>query len=597
MAARRKLWIVLGVLAVLAVAAVLLLPTFLNLERYRHHIEGALQSATGWEAELGALDYSIFGGMVLTVQPGKLSAPGGGSRVEIDTIAIKADLLPLLRGRLNVTRIDLIGLDIELVRESAEAGWTLPGAAASGDAPPAGDGTAGEAPEAGEDDASSGISVSIEELRVRDGRVAIEDRSADPPLSLKLHKLNLIASPAAGSMRGGGELLLDGEGPVDALSMEFEVVAADGTWRLERFEMQAGKARVEGQGVLLPDLALALALQESPLESVLAVSESVFPLPLDLQPPGSVTARISVDAAEGGELTYEATGTLSAAGFKPADVLPLVRNLKAEFDLGRGGTLEVRVLEGTAGGGAVRGTARLDSIDPPGTLTFNGVLQDSALGVLLDGFVEQSAERIQGPTALTAGVGLDLGREVLDARALSGGLDLESVQVNLPGWDLESSILERIHDELGALSAIAALVDPKLAIDGKREAPLQELLDRLALRIDFDRWPWGIEELAVAAGSVSASGNGSFDPIEGRVDIRLTSRLAAEKTAELVRKNKQLRYLVDDKGRLSLQLRVHGPLIAPSIDVDLDLEDVLRDQLGKKTEDALKGLLKGLLDR
>ena len=133
--------------------------------------------------------------------------------------------------------------------------------------------------------------------------------------------------------------------------------------------------------------------------------------------------------------------------------------------------------------------------------------------------------------------------------------------------------------------------------DGKREAPLQELLDRMTLRIDFDRWPWGIEELAVAAGNVSASGNGSFDPIEGRVDIRLTSRLAAEKTAELVRKNKELRYLVDDKGRLSLQLRVHGPLIEPSIDVDLDIEDILRDQLGEKTEDALKGLIKGLLDR
>ena len=102
---RRWPWIVAGFLVVLVLVAALVIPALLKPERYRSRIEAALQSATGWEAELGDLDFSIARGMMLTVSPGTLRAPGDSSRFQIETLAIKADLWPLLRGQLDIQSV------------------------------------------------------------------------------------------------------------------------------------------------------------------------------------------------------------------------------------------------------------------------------------------------------------------------------------------------------------------------------------------------------------------------------------------------------------------------------------------------------------
>ena len=81
---RRLLWYVLGGLVVVMLVAALALPALLDVERYRGHIESALSSATGWQAELGAIEFSPWRGMVLTVKPASLRAPGDSSRFDAD---------------------------------------------------------------------------------------------------------------------------------------------------------------------------------------------------------------------------------------------------------------------------------------------------------------------------------------------------------------------------------------------------------------------------------------------------------------------------------------------------------------------------------
>ena len=123
---RRLLWYILGGLVALLLVAALALPALLDVERYRGHIENALSSATGWQAELGAIDFSPWRGMVLTVQPTSLSAPGDSSRFDAESIEIRAEIMPLLKGQLRVRSITLVKPEILLVRDSLDEGWVVP---------------------------------------------------------------------------------------------------------------------------------------------------------------------------------------------------------------------------------------------------------------------------------------------------------------------------------------------------------------------------------------------------------------------------------------------------------------------------------------
>jgi hypothetical protein len=79
------------------------------------------------------------------------------------------------------------------------------------------------------------------------------------------------------------------------------------------------------------------------------------------------------------------------------------------------------------------------------------------------------------------------------------------------------------------------------------------------------------------------------------VQFEFEARLTREETNALVAKNGELRYLVDNQGRLAVPMRIEGPLMAPTISADL--EDALSEGLEREAEDKLKDLVKGLLDR
>ena len=127
-ATRRRRWpwiVAAGLIGVLLVAAIAL-PRLLDLERHRGRIEQALAEATGWDVALGSLDLSLMQGLALTVSPAKLSAPGGGSSIEVGRIAIRTEIMPLFRGELVVRSVELQRPAIEIVRPDAQSGWSLP---------------------------------------------------------------------------------------------------------------------------------------------------------------------------------------------------------------------------------------------------------------------------------------------------------------------------------------------------------------------------------------------------------------------------------------------------------------------------------------
>lgn len=676
---RRLLWYVLGGLVVVMLVAALALPALLDVERYRGHIESALSSATGWQAELGAIEFSPWRGMVLTVQPASLSAPGDSSRFDAETIEIRAEILPLLKGRLAVRSITLVGPEILLVRKSMDEGWVVPDVL-KGDSSSAPAGTSGSMPDApegavegrsseapgAEPRTKDAFKVTIDQVGVRNGRVVVDDRVGAPPLSVELEALDLVILPTSGDITGQGRLadgggdlewkgnynealtltlsdvpterlhpfvgpdlihpggrlsgdielafpleirgnltgeqltLLDGQRPFDAIKVDMLIKAVGDTWRLDELGVDADGVRIEGRGTLTPSLMLDIDLTRTPLEDALRAMESVMPLPLEVLPPGAIEARLHVEQPEGQELFYTAEGSLSAAEFRASEFLPPTKDVQATFELDRYGELVVRVNEASVGGGPARGIARLSSIDPPGKLSFEGGLQDAVFGALLQGFLGESARALTGPTGLDVALALDLGREEIDARALSGRVDLNSQSVSLPGWDLEGAIRNKINDELKNLD-IQSLIENR--VSGGRKEPsgesvpaLEQVLDNLEVSVDFDSWPWRLEKMALQADQLSADGSGTFDPVTGAVDIRFTARIDRERTRELVSQTQQLKYLVGRDGRLTLPLEIEGAMLSPSIGVDLG--EAFSNQLGGEgTEDKIKSLIKGLLDR
>lgn len=653
---RRWPWIVaIALLGVLAVAAIAL-PMLLDVERHRERIERALGNATGWEADLGEIDLSVLRGLALTVSPASLEAPAGGSRFEVGKIAIRAALMPLFRGRLEIASIELVKPDITLVREDTERGWVLP-------LPPDPGRARNAAPPSGDDGAPA---VSIDRIGVRDGALRLVDRTLDPSLTLVVENVDADFRPTTGEIRGSGAFAEDGgriawsgspevgfevslenlssgvvgpwvgdgvlhpggrlageltvampEGvtgkvtatslrvlagsrPLPATELEFRL-SPDGTgWKADRLTLAAGGAEVVGSGTLLP-LSLQLDLPPTSLETALELSEALFPLGLDVSPPGSARLTARVDMSEGGELTYEAEGELSAARFVAAEILPEATGVRAAFKLTRRGELSLRILEASVGNGPLEGTVRIDSIDPLGTLLFEGEVNGASFGKLLGGFVAEAPERLTGPAVVRGQIAVNLSGPTLDASSIGGELALDAADVSLAGWDLEGAFRETLQEKLGKLAEVAALVDPDagkaLRDDASTgEDPARRLLDRVAAEVHFETLPWGLQSLRIRSGGVSANGRGSLDPVTGTLDLRLMAELDSELTRRYVDRYAQLGSLVDDRGNLSLPLQIHGPLVRPELDLELS-GLVGKSFQGDDPEDAVKGLLKGLIDR
>jgi hypothetical protein len=185
---------------------------------------------------------------------------------------------------------------------------------------------------------------------------------------------------------------------------------------------------------------------------------------------------------------------------------------------------------------------------------------------------------------------IDLGSGVPEAGSLGGSLVLGAEQVDLAGWDVRGALRDSIRRRLGKLGQLAEAVDP----GQQPEDPKRRLLDRLSARISFDELPWTLESLELASGGMSAIGAGSFDPAAGSVDLELTVELDEAATSAFLARQPALRRLVDDRGRLTLPVRIAGPMTGPRLEPDLARLTGLPKSEPKA---AVKKLLKGILDR
>src|SRR6185503_16514042 len=244
-AIRRGL-IVVAIAAGLVLTAAIALPFLVDVNRFRPMIAARDQEATGRAITLGKISFSLLPTPALSVGGPIRIADSGASparnALTADSLRVRVGLLGLLRGRANVTSIQLNRPTVTLIRD-ARGRWNFDdlverASAASKAAPPK-----GAAPE-------SSFRVVVDQARVRGGKIVIYDDSVVPG-----RRSEAVLEPVDATIRGWG-----GDEPTDmSLSLGLGKSALTARARLSTPEggpVLALTAR--GKSVLVEDLTLLI---------------------------------------------------------------------------------------------------------------------------------------------------------------------------------------------------------------------------------------------------------------------------------------------------------------------------------------------------
>ena len=205
------------VLLALAVAALFLVPPFLDWERFKPEITERLEAITGRTVTIeGAIAVSILPAPTITVADLRIAnAPGAAARdmVRIKSLDLALALGPLLGGEVAVTSLEMVEPVIELERlADGRPNWLFeraPGAAPEGTAAvEAGD--AGDTGEAGDADAAALEPARIDSASVRNGTIVY--RHGDDRLPERIERIDAVLSARTldGPFRADGEFTLRG---------------------------------------------------------------------------------------------------------------------------------------------------------------------------------------------------------------------------------------------------------------------------------------------------------------------------------------------------------------------------------------------------
>ena len=210
-----RLGLALALLLVLAVGGLLVvLPRLAASDAVKERIQRASRELLGREFDYATIDFGLLP-PALQVESPVVSgeSPEAPPLARADRIALRAALLPLLGGSLEVRSLVAEGLELHLVRTGD--GLALPG----GGRPSSGPGAEGGGSESGEEGGGgSSRLASIRRVVLRDARISVEDRTRRPAARWELADVWLEGRPrgarvelsGAAKLASGGALELDG---------------------------------------------------------------------------------------------------------------------------------------------------------------------------------------------------------------------------------------------------------------------------------------------------------------------------------------------------------------------------------------------------
>lgn len=236
-------WIMItgGTLLILVIAAIVLIPLLVDVNRYKPQIEAKVQETTGRTFKIGGdIELSVFPWVGLSLSDLRLGSPAGFEETEmlkVGNFEARVKLVPLLSSNVEIKRVILQAPDIVLVKnKNGQTNWDFkpPASQPKKAAPAAKDAPTGDAGFALK-------SLTAEEIAIRDGRLTFIDHTsgkrqevAEINLALSDVSLDRPVALVFSTRVNGQPLKIEGTaGPIgsppasQAISYDFKISALD----------------------------------------------------------------------------------------------------------------------------------------------------------------------------------------------------------------------------------------------------------------------------------------------------------------------------------------------------------------------------------
>lgn len=382
---RRILLIALAGAVVVALGGLLMLPRLVDVNRYRETIEAAASEALGQPVHLGTIRLSVWPRLALSVDEPTVGDPEDGERadgrgrqiVRVRRLDVGARLLPLLRGRLEVTGIILHQPEIVL-RRHPDGTWNIADLLGAKAGPPAQ--TAAPPPAA--------LPIEVEALSIRDARIVLIDAGwpeatgefvihAGADLSLSGDLLGHLEIAGTASLKADIPMpsgTNDGATFAADIGVTFTATISDGGGRidLDPLDLDINGSVLHLRGSLEPSASpvlTSLTLEPSRLATdlltqALAVAGSAPPLSFSSPQPVELSGHL-----EGGDpddllAGLEARLTVTDFTFRHATMTQPMEYVHGTVEL-RGESVSVRDFSGTIGNSQIGGELTIEGLEAP----------------------------------------------------------------------------------------------------------------------------------------------------------------------------------------------------------------------------------------
>lgn len=434
----RKLLIGIAVLVVVLVAAVLVVPSFIDWNGYKPEIQAAAKDATGRDLSIdGDLSLAILPSPSLSVETVTLSnIPGGSSEpmLRLGALRVAVALWPLIGGEVQVTSVTLVEPTIVLERlADGRANWEFTTSAPGQGGAAGGDASGGSGPAIALDAATieRGIlvyrdAVSGAEHRIDGLNAEVSASSLQGPFEIQAAlAYSDLPATVAGSI---GALDTGRATPID-LTFGVDGEAASATL--------AGTLDLGGGPVFKGNLALNAPDAAKAAGSVMAaLSDTAPPLPAGLNQAFAMTATLtgSADRVDVADLVL----TLGESRLQGEVALELSDIPTVDVTL-QGNRLDLDTL-------LPKGASEAESAATPAaaeTTAPSGEAPSFMLPTGVAGSIDLAIDAVQ---ALGASV-----RTVrLDADLVDGAVDLKVATAQLPGGTQVTASGTALNEERGA---------------------------------------------------------------------------------------------------------------------------------------------------
>jgi AsmA protein len=165
MSMARKIIYIVGGLIVLLLLVAVLLPFFIDANRFKPQIESAAQTALGRKVAIGNVQLALFSGGVAVADISVSEDPtfGSGAFLKAKSMKVGVEIMPLIFSRqLHVTGVTVDQPEVTLLR-APSGEWNFSSLGAKGTASPASSSSS----------SGSAADVSVQKIEIKNGKLTV----------------------------------------------------------------------------------------------------------------------------------------------------------------------------------------------------------------------------------------------------------------------------------------------------------------------------------------------------------------------------------------------------------------------------------------